>query len=358
MNKIRWITLWLLMAVFGVPFSQVVVAGEFVDVLDTPAATGALASRGLLNGLASAGNRIVAVGERGLILYSDDAGSSWKQAQVPVASDLLAVQFPSAGKGWAVGHDGVVLHSDNAGETWTRQFDGRQVGPLMLEHYQALAAAQPGDETLSAMVNESRRMAEEGADKPFLDLWFESERVGYVVGAFNLIFRTEDGGRTWQPWMDRTENPSALNLYAMRQVGDDLFIAGEQGLVLKLDRSAARFRAVPTAYRGSFFGITGKPGSILVFGLRGNAFRSVDGGANWEKVELGLPQSITAATLMADGRIALLSQAGHLLISADDGASFRQLPQQSLVPVAAAMPAGPNRLVLGGERGVRLLSIQ
>ena len=45
------------------------------DVLDTPAAKSPLAARALLNGLARAGTRIVAVGQRGHIVYSDDAGT-------------------------------------------------------------------------------------------------------------------------------------------------------------------------------------------------------------------------------------------------------------------------------------------
>src|SRR5262249_1628877 len=92
------------------------------DVLDTPAIQSARASRTLFNGLARAGDRIVAAGQRGQILYSDDSGQSWKQAAVPLAADLVAVAFPTAKQGWAVGHGGVILHSADGGATWTRQF--------------------------------------------------------------------------------------------------------------------------------------------------------------------------------------------------------------------------------------------
>jgi photosystem II stability/assembly factor-like uncharacterized protein len=264
------------------------------------------------------------------------------------------VHFPSTRQGWAVGHDGVVLHSEDAGASWTRQFDGRQVGPRMLAHYQAMAASEPLNEAVAALVTEAQRMTEQGADKPFLDVWFENERVGYIVGAFNLIFRTEDGGRNWTPWMDRTENPNALNLYGLRAVGDDLYIVGEQGLVLKLE-SGGRFKAVVTPYNGSFFGVTGKPGVALVFGLRGNLYRSIDSGASWSKVEVGLPVSITAATIDSAGRIILLSQAGHVLVSTDDGASFAPKPENRLAPVSAALATDTGSLVLAGSRGVRLL---
>ncbi|MDA8486271.1 YCF48-related protein [Pseudomonas resinovorans] len=358
MNILKWAQLVALLAAVSAPFCRSVVAQGFVDVLDTPAQISSLAQHGLLVGLARAGERLVAVGQRGHILTSDDGAESWQQARVPVSSDLVAVHFPSARHGWAVGHDGVVLHSADGGSNWERQFDGRQVGPAMLSHYQALAALAPDDEKLADLISEAQRMTEEGADKPFLDVWFENERVGYIVGAFNLFFRTEDGGRTWTPWMERTDNPSALNLYAIRPAGNELYIAGEQGLLLKLDHTTGRFESRPTPYSGSFFGILGKPGVALVFGLRGNVFRSVDGGASWNQVETGLPASITTGTQLADGRLALLSQAGHLLVSGDDGASFQLQPQQGQVPVAAAQASGSDTLVLVGQRGARQLLVK
>ena len=53
---------------------------KFRDVLDTPALKSALAAKSLLNGVAVAGKRLVSVGQRGHILYSDDGGKSWTQA--------------------------------------------------------------------------------------------------------------------------------------------------------------------------------------------------------------------------------------------------------------------------------------
>jgi photosystem II stability/assembly factor-like uncharacterized protein len=201
-------------------------------------------------------------------------------------------------------------------------------------------------------------MVEEGADKPFLDVWFENERVGYIVGAFNLIFRTDDGGLHWTPLLELTDNPGALNLYALRPAGGELFIVGEQGLVLKLDRVSGRFIATPTPYNGSFFGVTGTPGAALVFGLRGNVYRSTDGGTNWSKIDLGLPLSITTGSVTVDGRIVLVSQAGHVLISTDDGTSFQRQPDTAPGPVAAAQVAEGGSLVLAGTRGLRQLPLE
>ncbi|MFJ7281740.1 WD40/YVTN/BNR-like repeat-containing protein [Pseudomonas sp. NPDC099000] len=352
MKNFKWMALAALAAALALPFTRPVVAAPFGDTLDSPAIQSEKAVSGAFTGLASAGKRLVAVGQRGHIFYSDDAGVRWHQAHVPVSSDLVAVQFPSPTQGWTVGHDGVVLHSDNKGETWSRQLDGRHIGQIMLEHYQRQSAPN------EVLLAEAQRMIDEGADKPLLDVWFTDEKTGYVVGAFNLILRTDDGGQTWVPLMDRTDNPGALNFYGMRAIGDDLFIVGEQGLVLKLDPTTQRFVNVPTPYSGSYFGITGTPGAVLVYGLRGNVYRSTDHGANWEKVELGVSSSITTSTVTTEGRIILVSQAGHVMVSADNGATFTQQPQVRLGPTAAVQAIASDVVVVAGTQGLRQLPFE
>lgn len=322
-------------------------AGEFIDVLDLPAQRTALALNGPLAAITRAGERLVVVGQRGHILYSDNDGQDWQQAEVPLSSDLTAVRFPTPREGWAVGHDGVVLHSADAGEHWTRQLDGRAIGQLMLDYY--TTHPQADNETL---LEQARRMKEEGADKPFLDLWFRDAQEGFVIGAFNLILHTRDGGRSWEPWNQRIDNPQSLHLTAIVAVGDELFIVGEQGLLLRLDRQSERFVALDSPYKGTFFGVLGKPGLLFAYGLRGNAVRSVDGGASWSAVSTGLPVSLTAASQDADGDLYLFSQAGQGLISRDDGATFKPLAVAQRTPVTGALVSGDS-LLLVGSRGLQ-----
>ncbi len=73
--------------------------GEFIDVLDLPARSSPLAEHAPLNDVSRAGDSLVAVGQRGHILYCDDAGTHWQQARVPVSSDLTALYFPTAQQG-------------------------------------------------------------------------------------------------------------------------------------------------------------------------------------------------------------------------------------------------------------------
>lgn len=332
------------------PWSRVAdaaTAPAFRDVLDTPSAPSALAARSPLTGLARAGRRLVAVGQRGHVLTSDDAGRNWAQAEVPVSSDLVAVHFPTPRDGWAVGHDGVVLQSVDGGRRWTRQLDGRALGDLLVAAY-----SRSGDAKWTA---EAKRFAAQGAENPLLDVWFSDARLGHVVGAFGLVLRTADGGRSWEPLMHATDNPKALHLYAVRRVGDALFAAGEQGTLLRWDGS--RFVALASPYAGTLFGLVGHERAVLAHGLRGHVVRSTDGGRSWSEVATGLSVGLTASTLDRSGRIVLASQAGHVLVSSNDGAGFVARTPERPLPAAAVAANDDGTLVLAGPRGVQNLAL-
>jgi len=323
-------------------------ATGFVDPLDRPAEPSALATRRLLTGVAASGGRLVAVGPRGHALWSDDGGASWTQAPVPVSTDLTAVHLVSRERGWAVGHDGVVLATADGGRSWVKQLDGRAVGALLV------AWSAHAEEGRAALPGQARLMAAQAPDLPFLDVWFADERTGFAVGAFNLILRTDDGGRSWTPWLDRTDNPRGLSLHAIRRVAGKVWIVGELGLVLRLDPRRGRFEAVRVPYGGSFFGVIGSDRIVVACGLRGNAFRTTDRGATWRRVDTGAGAALTGAAVMPDGRMVLVTQAGEVLESDDAGESFRPAASGRGPPASAAAPAGADALAIVGAGGVRV----
>jgi photosystem II stability/assembly factor-like uncharacterized protein len=350
-------TMVSLAALATLTFGPLAAGAGFADPLDVPAQMSPLAAKSLLQGVARAGPRLVAVGQRGHIVYSNDGGTTWTQAKVPVSSDLTAVFFASDQKGWAVGHDGVILNSADGGITWTLQLDGRRANERLVEHMEHQVAAKPQSPELKGLLDEAKRFKEQGADKPFLDVWFADEKTGYVVGAYNLIFHTVDGGKTWQPLFDQTDNPKLLNLYAIRPAADGLYIAAEGGLVLKQDRDTQRFHALTLPYNGSYFGVVGDKKSVLVFGLRGNVYRSDDGGRSWQKVDAGLPAAITGGTLLSKGTIVLADAGGRIAISDDAGLTFKPATVANPVPISGIADAGNNRLAQVGLRGASVAEL-
>jgi photosystem II stability/assembly factor-like uncharacterized protein len=343
-------------------------AARAADLLDTPAQKTALADQRLITGIArvgpagQVGAALVAVGQRGHIVRSLDGGRSWQQVPAPVSVDLTAVRFVDARIGYATGHDGVVLGSRDGGLSWTRLLDGRQVNALVLEQMQHRAAAADASEQDRKLLEEAKRNSQAGPDKPFLDLHFSDADHGFVAGAYGLVMRTADGGRNWESWFDRVDNPGLLNIYALRAGSDGLYAAGESGLLLKLDRDGQQgFRALNSPYKGSYFGLSETSAGMLAFGMRGHASLSSDAGASWQAVETGLPASIVAGDIHVDSAgaavLALVDQGGNLALSRDGGRNFTQVAAEPPMPVAAAAFVGKASLLLGGPRGLRAVEL-
>lgn len=334
--------------------SATVIAGPaapFRHPLEVPAVASSLAAQSPLYGVARAGTRLVAVGQRGHIVFSEDDGVSWKQASVPVSTDLVAVSFPSASHGWAVGHGGVVLHSSDGGSSWVKQLDGRQSAALAIRHFEALADS---DAVAGALLAREKRLAEDGGTQPLLSVHFENELTGYVVGTFNRIFRTDDGGKTWMPWMAQVDNPDELHFNAVVGSGGRLYLAGEWGMVWMLDDSG-RFVARQTPYEGSLFGlVVDGPEAIIAFGMRGTVFRSADAGMSWEKIPLGTTVGVTGGVASPGGELFLVTQGGTIAHSRDGGKSFSFVKPANPMSYYGAALQSPGRMVLVGAGGVRI----
>lgn len=350
-------TLLTTSALLTLPFSSVWPAATPV-ALEQPAVASPKALAASMLAIANAGARLVAVGERGTILWSDDAGISWQQASVPVRASLTAVQFVNETTGWAVGHLGVVLHTSDGGKTWVKQLDGIQAAALAVQAAKKDAEqASAKTPALDKALADAQYLVEDGPDKPFLDLYFENAQSGYIVGAYNLMFKTTDGGKTWQPWQSHVSNPKGFHLYGIRAAGGDLYLVGEQGTLLRSGDQGASFAPLASPYKGSFFGlVTARSGELVLFGLRGNAFWSGDQGNSWQRIETGVQAAFSAGIELKDGSIALVSQAGDVLISRDKGRSFALQKGSEPLPLAAVAQAKDASLIVAGLRGMKRLA--
>lgn len=317
-------------------------ADQNIDVLTQPALLTPQAQHAVLLGVARAGERLVSVGERGVVLLSDDDGASWRQVAVPVSATLTAVQFVDERHGWAVGHAGVVLHSGDGGESWAVQLDGNRAGFLELE------AAQ-SEQATAERLHAAELLVADGADKPLLALHFTDQQTGVVVGAYGLALQTHDGGQSWQSIMGRVPNPQGAHLYAVSQHGNEWYLAGEMGLAVRSLDGTESFESLEPPYEGSFFAQGVLPGGELVLaGLRGTILMSRDRGESFEQLSNPVPISINA-TMVDNGQLVLANQAGGLLRVFGNG-QVKPMGRAGS-PLAAIVEAGNGQLVGVGFAG-------
>ncbi len=302
-----------------------------------------LAAQSLLLDVARAGTRLVAVGERGHVLYSDDAGRSWTQAPVPASATLTAVYFTDAQHGWAVGHVETILRTQDGGESWE------------LVHFEP---ANP---------------------QPLLDVAFADPMRGIAVGAYGVIYVTVDGGKVWsQVPFEPAPLPGAGEVEAApdeMETAIDLgfefhlnalsrgppgrvYLGAEAGRLFRSNDDGASWRELPSPYDGSFHGVLALDGdAVLAFGLRGNLFRSDDGGTTWSAIPTGTTALLAAGARVGDDTVVVAGAAGVMLVSRDGGRSFTLSQQDDRRAISSVVVSGDGAIVVAGEGGARRLPL-
>lgn len=324
-----------------------------IRALDTPAITVKAPDHVVLIAIANAGKRLVAVGEHGVITYSDDNGQSWQQSRVPVDVTLTAVDFANPMDGWAAGHYGVILHTADGGTTWRMQLNGLQVNELTLEA--AKAAVADNDQSVGAplALTRANHFLADGPANPFLAILIRDPQNVMVFGAYRMVMKTTDGGRNWADWSLHVMDSYSNNLYDAAQVGADIYIVGESSLAFRSTDDGMTFPQTAPIGGATLFGVlpTGD-GGVFAFGVAGQAFRSNNNGASWQIVNLGEQANLTAGDVLSSGAIVIGSESGNLYVSHNHAKTFSRLPAVQPMEIYGLTQASNGDVVVVGGAGV------
>ncbi|HUL97014.1 MAG TPA: YCF48-related protein [Usitatibacter sp.] len=261
------------------------------------------------------GNRIVAVGDRGYIVVSEDRGATWHRAKAPRTPMLTAIDFLDDKLGVAVGHDATILVTQDGGESWSLQFSA------------------PKEE------------------RPLLDVRVVKKDFAVAVGAYGAYYESTDGGKTWTG-RKITEDDKHFN--SIVDLGEGrLMIFGEAGTVLASNDWGRAWTAQPSPYKGSFFGsLVAGDGALLIYGMRGHIYRSPDKGKTWSPVDNASSATLMGGDKLPDGSIVLAGSAGTALVSRDDGRSFQPVPTHYTRALSKPVAGPDGQILLLGEGGV------
>lgn len=281
-----------------------------------PAMRLAQAQRAPLMAVSLAGERLVAVGDYGVVALSE-GGQDWRQARtVPVDTLLTAVSFANAQNGWAVGHGGVLLHTSDAGENWTLQqhLEGKPV---------------------------------------LLSVWFENTRHGIVTGAYGYASKTHDGGQNWQRLSLGAEDDDHHLNHIFAGPDGSLFIAAEGGNAYRSRDKGVTWEALDTGVSGSLWsGSTLRDGRVLLVGMSGRVLLSEDRGDSWRALDSGSQEAITAVTQLADGRVVVVGNGGLVSVADADLKHFSTATREDRLNLSALLATGDGQLTLLSPQGV------
>lgn len=285
------------------------IAGAFAQTIKTTPPEFHI--RLLLLDAVSTGQRMVAVGERGFILLSDD-GQHWRAAQTAGTATLTALSRRGA-QLWAVGHDASILKSTDSGARWRRVY----------------------------FAPETRQ--------PLLDVLFIDDKHGFAVGAYGLFLETYDAGEHW-----RARNITAQDLHfnAIAALGNTLLIAGEAGTLLRSLDAGQTWQTLASPYAGSWFDVVALDDkTALLIGLRGKLYRTNDAGMSWTALPEYTSSALMSGRLLADGTVVVVGNDGVMLASHDHAHTFKAY-RQSGSPALATLLGSKAHWWLFGERGV------
>lgn len=322
-----------------------------------------LADQSLILDIVRAGERYVAVGERGHVLLSSN-GREWAQAEfVPVQATLTRVEF-AGGRLWAVGHDSAIIYSTDLGRTWS------------LQHF------------------------DPGMEQPLLDVHFFNASEGLAIGAYGLVMRTSDAGNTWDvrnmadlmtseaiDWDEAVEAagehadteadevlvPDDANefydaskdfdrgcyeflechLNAILQVGNgDLMIAAERGYGFRSSDRGESWESFRFPYPGSMFGLLPANGGVLAFGLRGNVQLSHSFGNEWEVLDSNVGSTLMGGAIDPEGRPVLVGGGAAVVTYDPLTETFSASEDRLGSDYAAVLFTGDGTMILAGEDGL------
>ncbi len=327
--------------------------------------------------------RLIAVGQHGHIIYSEDEGENWLWADSPVESLLTSVYFVDAQHGWAAGHDGMIIHSNDGGRSWAVQFDGLSLAKdqgeqRVIDATQNLTEAEQrltdarsrGDRNIDFELElDDAKVSLELANlaihqpetDPFMDIWFEDALTGIAVGAFGKVMRTEDGGRNWQDISETLDNFDEFHLYAIiANAQGRMLIAGEGGSLFRSNDAGITWEALTTPYEGSFFGVNAlSTHEAIVYGLRGNLLYSSDYGDSWTSLPTNTKSSLYSARTTARQTLIVGDAGTYLQLttanqSIQTDQSENRLPILNLTQTASGAiygvgPFGPQKLSVSGK---------
>ena len=261
-------------------------------------------------------NRIVAVGDRGYVVITDDRGATWRRAKTPPAPLLTAVDFLDDQLAIAVGHDSVILSSADGGENWTQRFSA------------------PAD------------------GRPLLDVLFVKKDFAVAVGAYGAYYESIDAGSTWTA---RKIIADDKHFNVILELGQgNLLILGEAGTILTSTDWGKSWSPVPSPYKGSFFGaVVTDDGAVVAFGMRGRIYRSADKGKTWKQVDNPSTATLIGAEKLPDGAVVIAGSAGTALVSRDNGQSFVPIKTGTTKAFAKPVFGAENTVLLLGEGGAR-----
>ncbi len=170
-----------------------------------------------------------------ILVYTDDAGQSWRRQRAPSRLELIHIDFVSDKRGWIVGADGTVLFTRDSGESWTKQNTGTTATLYHVDFRsdkRGWAVGERGTLLRTTDGGETWTPIPLSVKATLLSVRFLNDDDGWAIGRGGTILRSSDEGRTWI----QQESTTRQNLYSLSFNKNVGWTVGGEGVALRYRR--------------------------------------------------------------------------------------------------------------------------
>ncbi len=270
----------------------------------------------LLQAVASNDQVIVAVGSRGVVLTSADAGQSWQRSMVDGLPFLLGIE---------VCPDGRFAALSATQQVWVGSADATDWQAVALETYeapQALTCDPRGRLWVVGSFSTIWRSDDMGQswqetsldeDLHFTTIQFVDEQLAFMTGEFGTVARSTDGGESWEMLTPIEGEFYPQDAFFLDR--DNGWVVGLTGTVLRTADGGENWVAETTNTDAPFYGIDRRGEDMYLVGGFGTVLKRADDGS-WNRVDHGQPIRfyLRGLKLTADGQLVAAGGAGAILV--------------------------------------------
>ncbi len=216
-----------------------------------------------LLGVAISGQRVIAVGQMGVVLTKSGDGE-WQLVESGTQERLFSVDVNAQGNALTVGAFGALLRSSDGGKSW--------------------AAAAP---QWQGVFDDSAGRLGDFFEPSLYAVQIDDENRAWIAGELGLVANSSDGGASWQIGHAGTSRMDGVDptLFGLTVRADGIgFAVGQEGYVLKTEDGGASWSVIPRPTHANLLSVSsGTDGVLVATGMRDMVF-SRDDGKSWERI--------------------------------------------------------------------------
>ncbi|WP_177188786.1 WD40/YVTN/BNR-like repeat-containing protein [Solimonas aquatica] len=278
------------------------------------------------------GSKGVAVGAGGKLMVSNDAGKTWAAEAGPTGLAITAVAIKGSRRVMA-GQVGEIYYDDGSGK-WQKadnELKERAMGvainsngvAIVVGAFGMLERSTDGGKTWKAAnlnwdpLFASSELLGDGFQPQLYAVNVDDTGLAIAVGELGTVIRSSDAGRTWFPVLGGNVHgetrPPTLFAVSQREDGS-VFAVGQSGTIYKSADKGLTWCSIPSGTDANLFGVASLPGGkTVVSGMREMLFSSND--AEWERLK---GEDIAVAwysgvASTSSGNIIAVGQSGNIL---------------------------------------------